>query len=153
VGLLTWLGLKQGNEYPNLDALVGELRRALPDDESVLLRYVAIVIVLLGRVALADGRLRGDEERTVRELLTHVGRLSPANIDAICARLQQELPDLESRELDVCYRELRALCDSKERAQILALLEQVAAADGDISDDERRELWQISRELGLDKPS
>ena len=37
MGLLAWLGFKQGDSYPSLDALLGELRKALPDDESVVL--------------------------------------------------------------------------------------------------------------------
>ena len=51
MGLLAWLGLKQGGSFPNLDALLTELRAALPDDEAVVLRYIATVIVLLGKVA------------------------------------------------------------------------------------------------------
>ena len=54
MGLLSWLGFKRGDAYPNLDALIKELRHALPDDESVLIRYIAIVVVLVARVAWAD---------------------------------------------------------------------------------------------------
>ena len=35
------------DRYPNLDALMRDLRAALPGDESVLLRYIGTVLVLL----------------------------------------------------------------------------------------------------------
>src|SRR5262245_54617503 len=70
--LLSWLGLQTASDYPNLDALLRELKRALPDDESVILRYIAIVIALLGKVAYADGRFTEKEEQTLRGLLAHI---------------------------------------------------------------------------------
>ena len=59
VGFLSWLGLRQGDGYPNLDVLLKELRKALPDDESVVLRYIAIVIILLGGGGAFYGRGAG----------------------------------------------------------------------------------------------
>src|SRR5262245_12783399 len=102
VGLLTWLGLKQGDEYPNLDALMKELRRALPDDESVVIRYIAIVVVLIARVAWADGQLSEKEEATLRELLTRVDRLSPSGVEAVCSTLRGKLPKMTDDELALC---------------------------------------------------
>ncbi len=96
MGLLTWLGLKRGDAYPNLDALIKELRRALPEDESVLIRYIAIVVVLVARVAWSDGRLSQQEEQSLRDLLTHVDRLSPTGVDAVCSALKGKLPQVQA---------------------------------------------------------
>jgi uncharacterized tellurite resistance protein B-like protein len=149
VGLLSWLGFKRGDAYPNLDALLAELRRALPDDESVVLRYIAIVIILLGKVASADGRMTEAEDKTLRGLLTHVDRLAPSGIDAVCNALQGKLPSLSEEELSLCYRELKALCDGRERLEILRLLTQVATSDGALSPEEQAELSSIAAEIGV----
>jgi uncharacterized tellurite resistance protein B-like protein len=149
VGLLSWLGLKRGDAYPNLDALLGELRRALPDDESVVLRYIAVVVVLLGKVATADGRFTETEEQTLRELLSHIDRLSPKDVDAVARALQGKLPALSDDEFSLCYRELKALCDGRERVEVLRLLTEVAAADGALTPAERAELHNVADELGV----
>ena len=149
VGFLSWLGIKRGDAYPNLDALLAELRRALPDDESVVLRYIAIVVVLLGKVASADGRMSETEEKTLRGLLAHIDRLAPSDIDAVCDALRGNLPSLSEQELSLCYRELKALCDGRERIEILRLLTQVAAVDGALSPEEQAELSRIAAEIGV----
>ena len=150
MGLLAWLGLRRENEYPNIDALMRELRHALPDDEAVVLRYIAIVVVLLGRVAYADGRFNEGEERNLRELLSHIGRLTPSDVDAVCTSLRgQESNTLSEEELSLCYRELKALCDGKERREVLRLLAQLAASDGALDPAELSELESIAEEIGI----
>jgi DnaJ like chaperone protein len=149
VGLLAWLGLKRGDEYPNLDALLKELRQALPDDESVLLRYIAVVVVLIARVAWADGRISEKEEATLRELLAQ-SRLSPSGVEAVCSALRGgKLPHVSEDELALCYRELKALCDARERVEILRLLAKLAVVDGDTCTAEHAELESIAAELGI----
>lgn len=149
MGLLSWLGLKRREDQTNLDELVSELRTALPDDEAVVIRYIAIVAVLLSRVAQADGRFSEGEERTLRDLLARVDRLSPTAIDAVCGTLGEGMADLTERELGVCYRELKSLCDREERLQILRLLVRLAAADGALSATEKGEIRTIAEHIGL----
>jgi len=149
VGLLAWLGLKQGDTYPNLDALLAELRRALPDDESVVLRYIASVAVLLVQVASADGRFTQREEQTLRELLTHIKGLKPKDIDAVSRGLEGTVTELTDEERAVCVRELKAICDGRERFEVVRLLAKVAAADGKLTPPELGELRQIATELGV----
>jgi DnaJ like chaperone protein len=149
VGLLSWLGLKRGDEYPNLDTLIKELRRALPEDESVLIRYIAIVVVLIGRVAWADGRVSEQEEQNLRELLAHVDRISSSGVEAVCQVLRGNLPRVTEDELSLCFRELKALCDGRERVEVLRLLAKLAAVDGETSTAEHAELEAIAGELGV----
>jgi uncharacterized tellurite resistance protein B-like protein len=149
VGVLSWLGLKRGDEYPNLDSLLKELRKALPEDESVLIRYIAIVVVLIARVAWADGRLSSQEEQSLRDLLAHVDRLSPSGVEAVCRALKGKLPQVSDEELSLCYRELKALCDGRERVEILRLLAKLAVVDGETSTAEHAELEAIAAELGI----
>jgi DnaJ like chaperone protein len=148
VGVLAWLGFQQGDEYPNLDALVGEVKRVLPDAEGVVRRYIAIVVVLLGKVAFADGRFSPAEEERLRALLSHLDRISPEGVDAMCAVLSGKVPELTGEELSLCYRELKALCDGKERIAVLGLLAELAAADGAMTAEEEEQLRVIAREIG-----
>lgn len=149
MGLLSWLGLKRGDAHPNVDALLAELRRALPHDESVVLRYIVAVVVLLGKVAGADGRFTAREEETLRNLLARIEGLAPADIDAVARALDGKVPDLREAELDLCVRELKALCDAKERVEIIRLLAKVAGADGRLVPAERAELRRVADELGV----
>jgi DnaJ like chaperone protein len=149
VGLLTWLGLQRGDEYPNLDALVTELRKALPDDEAVLIRYIAIVVVLLAKVAWADGRLSEQEEQRLRDLLSRVDRLSPTGVEAVCQTLRGNLPSVSDEELSLCFRELKSLCDARERREVLRLLAGLAAVDGETCTAEHAELEAIAGHLGI----
>lgn len=149
MGLLAWLGLQRGNDYPNLNALVGELRRALPNDESVIIRYIAVVIALLARVARVDGRFTDKEESTLRALLAHVDRLAPSGVESVCEALRGELPSLTGDEIELCYRELKALCDGKERIEVMRVLTSLATADGDLSPEEESELRTIATEIGI----
>jgi len=150
VGLLSWLGLRQDATYPNLDALLKELRRALPDGESVVLRYIAIVVVLLGKVASADGRLSDKEEEALRDLLTHIERLGPSGVDAVCSTLRGKLPKVTEEELTLCFRELKALCDGRERLEVMRLLREIASVDDGVpSPAERDELEYIADALSV----
>jgi uncharacterized tellurite resistance protein B-like protein len=149
VGLLSWLGLRQGDGYPNLDGLLKELRKALPDDESVVLRYIAIVIILLGKVAWADGRFNAGEEETLRSLLAHIDRIAPSGVEAVCNSLRGQVPRVSDSELSLCYRELKALCDFQERREVMRLLTRLAAADGETSEAEHAALEAIAAELGI----
>ena len=149
MGLLAWLGFKQGDAYPSLDALLRELRKALPDDESVVLRYIAIVIALLGKVACVDGRFTAKEEETLRSLLSRIERLSPASVEAVVVALAGKIPELSDDELSLCYRELKALCDGRERREVMRLLVDLATADGAMSAAEQEQLEQIAEELGV----
>jgi uncharacterized tellurite resistance protein B-like protein len=149
MGLLAWLGLRRDDDYPNIDALMRELRTAMPDDEAVVLRYIAIVVVLLGKVAYVDGRFTEAEERSLRQLLSHIGRLAPTGVEAVCTSLRGQAPELTENELSLCYRELKSLCDGKERREVLRLLAQLAAADGALAPAEMDELETIAEEIGV----
>lgn len=148
MGLLSWLGLKKGNTYPNVDALLVELRRALPHDESVVLRYIAAVVVLLAKVASAD-RFTDSEEQTLRSLLTQLEGLSPDDIEAVTRAVKGKIPELRDEERALCVRELKSLCDGNERAEIVRLLAKVAVADGALTPPERAELRHVAAELGV----
>ena len=149
MGLLSWLGIRDGDEYPNLDALRVALREALPNDEGVVVRYITIVVALLGKMACADGHFTDEEEAKLRDLLAHVDRLSSSGVDAVCTALKGKIPSRSEEEIALCYREIKALCDGRERRQVLRLLAQLAGTDGRMSEAERAELRVIAAEIGV----
>lgn len=149
MGILSWLGIRRGDSYPNLDALLKELRRALPDHESVVLRYIAIVVILLSKVAWADGCYTEEEEEALRGLLAHIEKLSPSGIDAVCTAVRSNASEVSEEELSLCYRELKALCDGRERMEVMRLLAQVAVSDGAATESEHAVLQSIAEELGI----
>lgn len=147
MGILSWLGLAATSSYPNLEALMRELRRALPDDEPSVLRYIAIVSVLLERVVLADGRVSDREARALRELFSRIDRLSPRDAERVLQALAGKVPRISDDELELCFRELRALCDREERVSVLRLLVGVAESDGEAAPSELRELERVAEAL------
>jgi DnaJ like chaperone protein len=149
VGILNWLGLRSDDSFPNVESLTRELRRAMPDSESCVLRYIAIVVVLLGRVAWADGGFSEPEEARLRELLKHIDGLAPSGVDAVCKAVRGRMSDITEDELDVCYRELKALCDGNQRVEVLRLLRDLAAVDGRPSAPERAAIADIAVHLGV----
>ena len=147
MGLLTWLGYREG-KAGKLDPLLVELRCALPEDETVVVRYVAIVVALLGHVAYVDGQFTEREERTLRRLLTKVSRLEPDGVDAVCRILREGRP-LSEQELELCYREIKSLCDGHERLEVLRLVGELAFADGEPKAEERAVLARIAEAIGI----
>jgi DnaJ like chaperone protein len=147
---LSWLGLrKKGGDYPNLGAIHAAVRELLPDDEQVIIRYIVIVAVLLTKVAKADGRVLECELDRLRALFSHIDRIPPESIDKLCDTLNESVSQLDPKELELCFRELKSLCDASERVGVMRLLARQATADGQIVASEHGELLAIARELGV----
>jgi uncharacterized tellurite resistance protein B-like protein len=108
-----------------------------------------VVAILLTRVAHADGRVVDAELDRLRALFQHIDRMPPDGIDALCEALNQSAPKLSTAEITLCYGELKSLCDSTERRQVLRLLASQASADGEIHAEEHTELVEIAKQLGI----
>lgn len=146
---LGWLGLKRRDQHPHLEAILRVVRGLLPDDESVVHRYIVVVAVLLTRVAFADGVFLQCELNQLRRLFEHVDRLDPAAIDTLCQALNEHASKLDDDELELCFRELKTLCDAGERLQVMRLLAAIATADGKIAPSEHGALMQVASALGV----
>lgn len=147
---LAWLGLKKQREaHPRLSAINVAVRDLLPEDEPVVLRYIVIVAVLLTRVAHADGVFLECELTHLRQLFQHIDRMPPDGINTLCATLNENAPTLSDDEIELCYRELKSLCDADERLQVIRLLAGLATADGGIVPSEHGTLMKIAAELGV----
>ena len=146
---LAWLGLRRANE--GLAAIHDEVSRLLPDAEPAVVRYIVIVAALLTRIANADGRIVRSERKHLNGIMRHIDRMPADQIDAFCELLAERAPKLSDDELQVCYRQLRSLCDAEERVQVLRLLASQAGADGSIETSEHSELLSIAVALGIEQ--
>ncbi len=150
---LAWLGLRKRGQHPNLSQIQDKVRELLPEDEPVVVRYIVIVAVLLTRIAHADGRFLKCELDHLRALFQHIDRMPDGGIDVLCDVLNERAPSLPSAELELCFRELKALCDATERRQVMRLLASQAKADGHIATSEHKVLRAIAAELDISDES
>ncbi|MSP26159.1 MAG: TerB family tellurite resistance protein [Myxococcales bacterium] len=147
---LAWLGLRRGKaRLEHLTAIHARIRTLLPTDEPVVLRYIVTVAVLLTRVAQADGRFLDCERDHLRALFQHIDRIAPEGVDGLCDVLNEHVALLSEEELDVCYREIKSLCDAGERMQLMRLLASQATADGIVEPSEHATLTEIAMALGI----
>jgi uncharacterized tellurite resistance protein B-like protein len=147
---LAWLGLtKSKADGTPLGALHVRVKALLPEDEPVVHRYIVIVAVLLIRVAQADGQVRRSALDYLQGLFRHVDRMPKDGIDDLCSALREWVPRMTPSDLEVCYRELKSLCDARERLQIMRLLASQATVDGSVAPPEHAELVRIARALDV----
>ena len=59
------------------------------------------------------------------------------------------MTELTDEERAVCVRELKSICDGRERFEVVRLLAKVAAADGTLTAAERAELRHVASDLGV----
>lgn len=146
---LTWLGLRPRDDHPRLTAIEAAVRELLPSHEPVVHRYVVVVSMLLTRVAQADGIFLQCEQDHLTRLFGHLEGMSDGAADLLCAALNTHAAMVDDAELALCYRELRALCDSSERLRIMQLLASIARADGTIHVSEHATMLDVARALGI----
>jgi DnaJ like chaperone protein len=148
---LSWLGLRKPRAAnANLAAIHERVQGLLPDDEPAVLRYIVVVAALATRIIHADGRVLQIELERLRTLFQHVDRMPEEGIDELCDLLNERAPKLTPVELELCFKELRALCNSEERRGVLRLLALQASADGEIHPNEHAVLVEIAAALGVE---
>ncbi|MBM4359091.1 MAG: TerB family tellurite resistance protein [Deltaproteobacteria bacterium] len=147
---LAWFGLgRSKTDVTPLGAVHARVKALLPDDESVVHRYIVIVAVLLIRVAQAQGQVRRGALDYLQGLFRHVDRMPSEGIEELCATLVEWVPRMTTADLDLCHRELKALCDASERLQVMRLLASQATVDGNVAPPEHAELVRIAEALGV----
>jgi len=117
------------------------------DDDSV--RQLTALTGLIACVAYSDRSYAESEQAQVREDLGRVQGLSAAGIDAICATLRDHVLELGTCSLQAHTRLLRESCELEQRREVLDMLVDLAAVDGEISMDETNLLRRVTSALGL----
>ena len=144
--------LKQANDLqapPGAEALEDAVRRELPESDAETVLVVTAMAGLLGTIAFADRNYSAEEETRVRTELARVQGMTAAGTDAICTVLRQHIVEVSTVQTPRYARTLIELGDRELRVEVLGLMLEVAAADGEIAHTEVNLLRQLTKSLGL----
>ena len=145
-----WLRSSSSAEAPQGAAeLYTVIHRQLPDADNETVRVVTAIAGLVGVVAYADREYTADEEALLRRELERIHGMTPAGVDAICSVLRLHIVEVATVQVPRYARELRELGDLELRLEVLQVLVDVAASDGQISHLETNILRQLTTSLGL----
>jgi uncharacterized tellurite resistance protein B-like protein len=145
-----WLRSSSSAEAPQGAAeLYTVIRRQLPDADNETVRVVTAIAGLVGVVAYADREYTADEEALLRRELERIHGMTPAGVEAICSVLRLHIVEVATVQVPRYARELRELGDLELRLEVLQVLVDVAASDGQISHLETNILRQLTTSLGL----
>jgi tellurite resistance protein len=106
--------------------------------------FLSALSMGLTRVALADNEMDETERVTIRETLTSVSSLSPAEIDLV-----MELASSQLRIRSGADNAAEKTFSDEQSRHFIASLRAVAEADGAIKPEELAEIDAIARELGF----
>lgn len=104
---------------------------------------------LMAGVAYADREYHSAERARVREDLSRMPHLPAAGVEGICALLDAQIVELGTASQQGFTRSLRELVDVELRREVLDVLVDLAAADGEISLSESDHLRRTTSALGL----
>jgi uncharacterized tellurite resistance protein B-like protein len=131
------------------DALQAMVRSSLRDADEDTERVVIAVAGLLASVAYAD-RVYGAAERGyARAALARLDGLTDEGVDAICEVLEQRGQEIAAQNPQAFTRELRERVEVPLRREVLDVLVDLAAVDGELSLAETDLLRRTAAALGL----
>jgi uncharacterized tellurite resistance protein B-like protein len=116
-------------------------------DETV--RIVAAVAGLLAAVAFADHVYDPEEGARIRDILGRFEELPEAGVLAVAQLFARDLAAVALHSHQRWLRDLRELADRSQRLEVLELLVELAAADGEIAHAEVDLLRRLTTALGL----
>jgi len=146
---------RRGAAAPSASTVKTELlaivREHLPDEaDEEEIRILAAVAALVACVAYADGEYHADEVRAVRRMFDRVHDLPPRGVEAMMALLDERIADLARGEVHEHARLLKRGLVREARVEILDVLMDLAAADGEITIQETELIRRITNLMGLD---
>jgi uncharacterized tellurite resistance protein B-like protein len=118
------------------------------DDEDTAPIVVAVA-GLLASVAYADRVYDEAEQAYAREALARLDGLTPSGVDAVCQVLREQGRQIAAQNPQAFTRELRERTDVELRREVLTVLVELAAADGELSLAETDLLRRTASALGL----
>ena len=145
-----WLRSSSSAEAPQGAAeLYTAIHRFLPEADQETVRVVTAIAGLVGTVAYADRDFTAEEEALLKRELGRIHGMSAAGVEAICGILRLHIVEVATVQVPRYARELRELGDLELRLEVLQVLVDVAASDGQISHSETTVLRQLTTSLGL----
>jgi uncharacterized tellurite resistance protein B-like protein len=112
-------------------------------------RIIVAVAGLLASVAYADRQYGAEEQRYTREALARLDGLTAEGVTAICTTLLEHGSQIAALNPQAFTRELRERTDVELRREVLDVLVDLAAVDGELSLSETDLLRRTSAALGL----
>lgn len=137
----------------NPDDASASLRRAIEtemkgaDEETIVI--VTAVSGLLASIAYADKAFVPEEVEHVRASIGRIHGMTPQATNTICGLLSRQMAELSSLHTHQFCRDLKRLTEPHVRREILEVLVDLAAVDGEISLPEVNLLRQLTTTLGL----
>jgi uncharacterized tellurite resistance protein B-like protein len=125
------------------------IRAQLPDADDEAVRLVTAITGLLACVAYADRNYTADEQAHVEQALRRVHGLDGAAVDTITAALRDHIVRIATGNTHAYTRDLRELADLEVRREVLDVLLDLAAADGELVLAETDLLRRTASAMGL----
>ena len=151
MSLLRFLGLggaasgKRETESDTIRRIAGELEH-LPPDQA---KYLASFAYVLARLANADLSIDAAETAEMEQMVHRIAGLSEAESALVVQIALSQARHLGGTQDYLVTREFRQITSREQRADLLACLYAVAAADGTIRGEESAEIVKIGEELGF----
>jgi uncharacterized tellurite resistance protein B-like protein len=125
------------------------IRAQLPDADDEAVRLVTAITGLLACVAYADRKYTEPEQAHLEQALRRVQGLDAIAVDTIVAALREHIVRIATANTHVYTRDLRELVDVELRREVLDVLVDLAASDGEIVLAETDLLRRIGSAMGL----
>lgn len=131
------------------ERLVALVRAHLPGADEDTVQIISALTGLLATVAYADRKYDPTEQAHAREALLRIHGLGAAGVDAICDTLRDHIGEVASSNMQLHTRQLRERCELPLRRELLDMLVDLAAADGELALAETDLLRRTASALGL----
>jgi len=133
------------------DQLLATVAAQLHEADPITVQIVAAISGLLACVAFSDRTLHEAERAHLRKVLGHVHAMTEHGPDAICTLLERHLTELTVINPQAYTRSLREHGDRQLRLEVLDVLVELGAADGELSFAETQLLRRLTGALGLEQ--
>lgn len=134
---------------PVSQQLAALVQQHMRDADAEDVEIATAIAGLLAGVAYADRQYRDEERARIRADLMRMQSLPPEGVSAICELLERDIVELGTTNPQRYTRSLRELVDVSLRREVLEVLVDLAAADGEISLSESDLLRRTASALGL----
>ena len=144
-----WFGKRRLAAVASGDRLDVVIRAQLPEADEEALRLTTAVAGLLACVAYADRKYGDEEQAHVRAALDRIDGLDAAAVETICATLREHIAKIALGNTQTYTRDVRELVDPEVRRELLDVLVDLAAVDGELVLAETDLLRRTAAAIGL----
>ena len=149
MSLLRFLGIGRTRtderESDTIRRIAGELEH-LPAEQA---KYLATFAYVLARIANADLSIDSMETAEMERIVHELAGLSAPESALVVQIALAQARNLGGTQDYLVTRQFRMIASREQRADLLACLYAVAAADGTIRSEESAEIAKIGEELGF----